>query len=89
MYAHAREAIAGGGTFVVFLAAVTAFGASSAVPGLREYSVLFGLGGGGACAVFAALMAHLTRSPRAHYEPIEGEGGAWGMMEYDERTRPP
>ncbi|HVM44497.1 MAG TPA: hypothetical protein VM582_01075, partial [Candidatus Thermoplasmatota archaeon] len=55
---------------------------------LRAFSLLFGLGAGGACGVLAALMAHLSRAP-ARYEPIEGEAGAWGMMEYEERTRMP
>lgn len=79
----------GGGTFMAVLIGAASFGATSGVPGLREYSVLFGIGGGSACGVFAALATHLARDPKAHYEPIEGEGGAWGMMEFDDRTKVP
>lgn len=89
MLAHAREVVVGGGTFAAFLAAAATFGATSGIPGLREYSVLFGIGGGGACGVFAALATHLAREPAAHYEPIAGDDGAWGMMEYDDRTKLP
>lgn len=82
-----REVLLGAGTFGLFLvaAALLAIFASSAA--LRAFSLIFGLGAGGACGVIAALMAHLSRDPQAHYEPIEGESGAWGMMEYDERVR--
>lgn len=89
MLTHARELIVGAATGVGFLAMAATFGATSGVPGLREYSVLFGIGGGGACGVFAALATHLARDPRAHYEPIDDDAGAWGMMEYDERTKLP
>ena len=83
-----REVVAGAGTFAAFLAAAATMAALTGSVTLRAFSLIFGLGAGGACGVIAALMAHLSRDPQAHYEPIEGEGGAWGMMEYDERTKP-
>lgn len=78
-----REAVVGGSTFLAFFAGAVAVGSSLGVPALRVYSFLFGLGGGGACAVFAALAAHLAGSPAA-YEPIEGGGSAWGLAEFED-----
>ena len=84
---HTREKIVGWGTFGVVLAGCLLVGAATGSPTLRGFSLIAGLGGGGAMGVLAALMAHLTRPGDARYSPIEGDGGAWGMMEYEERTK--
>ena len=89
MMAHARENLAGWSTFAAFCTVAIVLAATTGSATLRAFSLIFGLGAGGACGVIAALVAHLSRDPSAHYEPIEGETGAWGMMEYDERTKPP
>lgn len=83
-----RELMVGGGTFAAIVAGAMAFAAITTSSTLRGFMLILGIGAGGGCAVLAALMAHLTRGP-AQYEPIAGEGGAWGMDEYEERGRPP
>ena len=89
MFAYAREKLVGWGTFLALLTGCLVVGAATGNATLRAFSLIAGLGGGGACGVLAALMAHLTRPGDAHYEPIQGDGGAWGLMEYDERTKDP
>lgn len=79
----AREAVVGAATFVAFFSGAVALGSQSASASLRAVSVLAGIGGGGAAAVFAALAAHLAGRP-AGYEPVEGEDAAWGVGELEE-----
>ena len=89
MAAYVREALAGGITFAALLAGSLALAAGAETAALRALTVLAGLSASLACATFAALMAHLSRARRPRYEPILGDASAWGLIEYEERTRWP
>ena len=78
-----REAVVGISTGAAFLLCAIVLGQQSPSTAVRAFSVLAGLGGGGAMGVFAALAAHLARGP-AKYEPIEGTGSAWGLAEWED-----
>lgn len=77
-----REMLAGWSAFAAFFACAIALGAYSGSATLRAFSLIAGLGGGGAIGVFAALFAHILGRPMG-YEPVPGDAGAWGFAEVE------
>lgn len=80
-----REVVAGWSVFAAFFVGALALGAYSGNTTLHAFSLLAGLGGGGAMGAFAALFAHIVGRPMG-YEPVPGDDGAWGLIELDDRA---